>query len=153
MTDRDEPSIYGGDFESLTTDDQFRKDVAKKFQSLDLRLSSQDMAIDAVKSEVKADVAAVKLDVAALRSDVSENTEVTKKIATDIASILSAWNDGVAAKRFFCRVAEAWRFLLKQVLFPFGIPFVSLYGFWYYTEYKTFPSWLNAAFKLFMAMV
>ncbi len=153
MSDRDQPSMTAGEFESLTTDDKFRKDVTTKFQALELRMSNQDVAIDQVKSAVKADVAAVKLDVAQLRAEISENTVVTKKIATDIASILSAWNDGVAAKRFFCRLAEAWKFMLKQVLLPFGVPIIAFYGFWYYTEFHSFPSWISAGFKVLMALV
>jgi hypothetical protein len=153
MNERDQPSLTVGEFESLTTDDQFRKDVAKKFQALDFRMISQDVAIEEVKEAMKADVAAVKLDVAHLRNDISENTVVTRKIATDTAAILSAWNDGVAAKRFFCRLADAWRFILKQVLLPFGVPIMALYGFWYYTTYKEFPSWISAVFKVFMAIV
>lgn len=147
MTDRDPPGMYEGDFQSLTTDDQFRKDVAKKFQTLDLRLSSQDIAIDGVKSEVKADVAAVKMDVAALRSEVSENTEVTKKIATDIASILSAWNDGVAAKRFFCRLADAWDFMLKRVCIPVGITLIVWAVGRAIFSNAPIPAWVGALLK------
>lgn len=142
MTDRDQPGMYEGDFQSLTTDDQFRKNVENQFQAFGIRLSNQDVAI-----------AAVKTDIADVKSEVSQNTKLTQQIATDTGAILAAWNDGVAAKRFFCRMAEAWRFLLKQVMLPFGVPILALYGFWYYTTYKEFPGWISAVFKVFMAIV
>lgn len=153
MNERDQPHMNEGELESLTTDDQFRKDVARKFQSLDLRLSSQDVAIEQVKESVKADVAAVKVDVASLRNEVSQNTDLTLRIERNTSAMLSMWEDGAAAKRVFCRLADAWRFLLKQVMLPFGVPILSLYGFWYYTTYHEFPAWISAVFKVFMAIV
>jgi hypothetical protein len=59
-------------------------------ESVVLRLSAQDVAI-------------------------AENTALTKSVSEDTAFIRAAWAEGNVAVRFFCRLAAAWRFLLKQV--------------------------------------
>ncbi|MFM0022206.1 hypothetical protein [Paraburkholderia azotifigens] len=97
-------------------------------KSVVLRLSAQDVAI-------------------------AENTELTKAVAEDTAFIRAAWAEGIVAVRFFCRIAAAWRFLLKQVFLPIGFPVIGLYGLWYYTQFHRFPVWLADFFKFLMAVI
>ncbi|WP_234775158.1 hypothetical protein [Paraburkholderia tropica] len=75
------------------------------------------------------------------------------KVVQGTEDVVSMWNGGVKAVRFFCRMAEAWRFLLKQVFLPIGLPGLALYGLWYYTEFHRFPSWLADGYKLLTAML
>ncbi|MFD1557106.1 hypothetical protein ACFSHT_16005 [Paraburkholderia silviterrae] len=84
---------------------------------------------------------------------IANNTKVTEKVAEDTAFIRSAWTEGITAVRFFCRFAAAWRFLMKQVLVPMGLPALGLYGFWYYVEFHRFPAWLSDCFKFLMAVL
>jgi putative chitinase len=53
---------------------------------------------------------------------IASNTRITEKVAEDTAFIRSAWTEGITAVRFFCRLAAAWRFLMKQVIVPMGLP-------------------------------
>ncbi|MCA8195489.1 hypothetical protein [Burkholderia vietnamiensis] len=84
---------------------------------------------------------------------IAKNTEVTEKVAEDTAFIRSAWAEGISAVRFFCRLAAAWRFLMRHVLIPMGLPVLGLYGLWYYTVFHRFPEWLAACFKFLMAVL
>jgi hypothetical protein len=97
-------------------------------KSVVLRLSAQDVAI-------------------------AENTALTKSVSEDTAFIRAAWAEGIVAVRFFCRLAAAWRFLLKQVLLPIGLPLLTLYGMWFYTQFHRFPTWLADCFKFLMAVI
>ncbi|MEI7296578.1 hypothetical protein WCQ02_30930 [Paraburkholderia tropica] len=79
---------------------------------------------------------------------IKENTDLTKSIAEDTAFMRDAWKDGIATVRFFCRLAAAWRFLLKHVAIPVGIPGLLIYALIYYADHGVMPSWVESAFKL-----
>lgn len=77
-------------------------------------------------------------------------------VVTGTDSIVSMWTGGVKAARFFCRLAEAWTFLLKKVFFPigtFGLVLTIIVVAFYYHEYGRFPLWATDAFKLLMAVL
>lgn len=75
------------------------------------------------------------------------------KVIKGTEDVVLMWNGGVKAVRFFCRMAEAWKFVLKQVFLPIGLPVLALYGLWYYTEYHRFPTYLADCFKFLMAVL
>lgn len=79
---------------------------------------------------------------------IQENTTVTKQVAADTAFMREAWKDGIATVRFFCRLAAAWRFILRQVVVPVGLPGVFLYALWYYAHYNAVPGWIGETYKL-----
>lgn len=79
---------------------------------------------------------------------ITENTEVTKQVAADTAFMREAWKDGIATVRFFCRLAAAWRFLLRQVVVPVGLPSVFLYSLWYYAHFGEVPPIASELWKL-----
>lgn len=84
---------------------------------------------------------------------IQENTEVTKQVAADTAFMREAWKDGIATVRFFCRLAAAWRFILRQVVVPVGLPGVFLYALWYYAHYGTVPSFAGEIYKLLKVFI
>lgn len=79
---------------------------------------------------------------------IQENTTVTKQVAADTAFMREAWKDGIATVRFFCRLAAAWRFLLRQVVVPVGLPGAFIYALWYYAHYGTVPGVVSDMYKL-----
>lgn len=130
MTDQEQPGLSEGELESLTTDDKRWKDVAKQFAAVNLRLSSQDVVIDGQ---------GVKIDAL---------TTVIEKISEDTGAMRAAWNEGVATKRFFCRLAQGWEFMLKKVCIPVGVTLIVwavgraiLYG-------SPIPDWLAVLIKI-----
>lgn len=91
---------------------------------------------------------------------IAENTAVTRKVeatadqvAEDTAFIRSILGDVAAGARLMCRLAAAWRFFLKQMFMPIGLPFLALYGVWYYNQFHRFPEWLAGSFKFLMAVI
>lgn len=79
---------------------------------------------------------------------IKENTAVTKQVAADTAFMRDAWKDGIATVRFFCRLAAAWRFMLRQIVVPVGLPAVFLYALWYYAHYGAVPGAVADFYKL-----
>lgn len=79
--------------------------------------------------------------------------KVVARIDKNTSSIIETWNEGAKAVRFFCRIAEAWRFLLRQVAIPVVLPGVGLYAIWHYAHYHAFPAWVSDVYKLLVAML
>jgi hypothetical protein len=79
---------------------------------------------------------------------IQENTTLTKSIAADTSFMREAWKDGIATVRFFCRLAAAWRFLLRQVVVPVGLPAMFIYALIYYANHGTVPSLVSEFYKL-----
>jgi hypothetical protein len=113
------------EFEALTTDELFRKAVAEQFAAVNTRLSQQDVVL-------------------------ASNTALTQQIANDTSAIRNAWSEGIGAIKFFCRLAAAWKFLLRNVLGPIGVPVALLYGCAYYSVHSSFPPWLKALVNMFV---
>ncbi|MFX1675225.1 hypothetical protein PWR63_23745 [Paraburkholderia sp. A2WS-5] len=91
---------------------------------------------------------------------IAENTALTRKtdetvtrVAEDTSFMREAWKDGIATVRFFCRLAQAWRFLLRQVAIPVVIPLFAAYAGLYYAAHGHFPPWLADTVKLILAIV
>ena len=130
MTDHLPPGISEHEIEALTTDDKRWNWVTTQLGALNLRQSAQDVEISNVKISV------------------AENTSITRQIAEDTKAMREAWADGVAMKRFFCRLAQAWEFMLKKVMVP-GLITAAMYIvfraiFWH----DAVPTWFSAAVKL-----
>lgn len=97
-------------------------DVAGALADLKAHLQRQDSAMACLESKV---------------DKVSQGTE----------DIVAMWSGGVKAARFFCRAADAWRFVMREVVRPFALPVAGVYGIWYVHEYGHVPVWLIAALK------
>jgi hypothetical protein len=123
MTDHHQSGISEHELESLTTEDARWKDVATQFAAVNLRLSNQDVVIDSTAAAVR-------------------------QIAEDTSAMRAAWNDGVAVKRFFCRMAEAWTFMLKKVFLPVVLPLVLIWALFRLANHEALPEWISAAIKL-----
>lgn len=86
-------------------------------------------------------------------AEIAENTAVTRQVAADTAFMREAWKDGIATVRFFCRVAAAWRFLLRQFIVPLGLPGVFIYALIYYSGHGSMPPWVESAYKLIKVLL
>lgn len=86
-------------------------------------------------------------------AEIAENTAVTRQVAADTAFMREAWKDGIATVRFFCRLAAAWRFMLRQVVVPVGLPVLFVYALVYYGNHKTMPDWIESAYKLIKVLL
>jgi hypothetical protein len=111
----------------------------KRFSRLEARIDKSDREVREHLQQQDTQIA----DLVALMADVRNDTR----------AIIETWNEGAKAVRFFCRIAEAWRFLLRQVAIPVVLPGVGLYALWHYAHYHAFPVWLSDVYKLLLAIL
>ena len=52
-----------------------------------------------------------------------------------------------------CRLAAAWRFLLRQVFIPVVLPLAGLWTLIRIVHHDTLPDWMTAAIKLILAVL
>lgn len=82
---------------------------------------------------------------------IEENTTLTKTVAEDTAFIRSILGDVAAGARLMCRVAAAWKFLLRQVFIPVVLPLAVLWTLFRIVHHESLPDWASAAIKLIVA--
>ena len=75
------------------------------------------------------------------------------KVVDGTDSIVTMWNGGVKTVRFFCRLAEAWTFLLKKVFIPVVLPLAGLWTLIRIVHHEALPDWVNAGIKLIVAIL
>jgi len=68
--------------------------------------------------------------------------------AEGTGSILEMWNGGVKTVRFFCRLAEAWRFFIREMLIPVFLPMMGFGAVIYYINHGDLPKWAAILIKL-----
>lgn len=122
--------ISENEIESLTSEQVFRRSVTDQFTAMNMRLSTQDVAIAALGRQNEA------------------TTEKLDVLLTQTKTMVDAWEDGAQVKRFFCRLARIWEFMIKKVALP-GIATLVVVVivravFWH----DAVPDWLLAAVKL-----
>ncbi len=79
---------------------------------------------------------------------IQENTTLTKTAAADTAFIATILTDVAAGARLLCRLAASWRFLIRQVFVPIGLPMLTLYVVVLAVSHRPVPEWALALFKL-----
>jgi hypothetical protein len=82
---------------------------------------------------------------------IEENTTLTKTVAEDTAFIRSILSDVAAGARMLCRLAAAWKFLLRQVFIPVVLPLAGLWALVRIVHHESLPDWVSAVVKLIVA--
>lgn len=111
----------------------------RRFSRLEQRLDRSDRDVREHLQKQDAEIADIKGLMAEMRADTR--------------SIIETWNDGARAIRFACRLAQGWRFLLRQVAVPVVLPGIGLYAVWHYAHYHAFPTWISDVYKLLLAIL
>ncbi|MGN6589310.1 MAG: hypothetical protein ACTHKE_03360 [Sphingomicrobium sp.] len=123
-----------------------RASMEERLKAGDRRFSRLEARIDRSDTEVRGHLQQQDEKIEAVMS-------VVARIDKNTSSIIETWNEGAKAVRFFCRVADAWRFLLRQVAVPVVLPGIGLYALWHYAHYHAFPVWVSDVYKLLVAML
>ncbi|HEY1998794.1 hypothetical protein [Paraburkholderia sp.] len=84
---------------------------------------------------------------------IEENTTLTKTVAEDTAFIRSILGDVAAGARLMCRLAAAWRFLLRQVFIPVVLPLAGLWTLVRIVHHEALPEWVSAGIKLIVTIL
>lgn len=79
-------------------------------------------------------------------------TEKLEKVAQGTQDVVTMWNGGVQAVRFFCRCAAAWRFVMREFSLPIVLPILVVGGVLYFLAHGQLPSWMSALFKVIEAL-
>ncbi|WP_144156572.1 hypothetical protein [Paraburkholderia sp. BCC1885] len=79
---------------------------------------------------------------------IKENTTLTKTVAEDTAFIRAILSDVAAGARMLCRLAAAWKFMLRQVFIPVVLPLAGLWTLIRIVHHESIPDWASAAVKL-----
>lgn len=84
---------------------------------------------------------------------IEENTALTKAVAEDTAFIRSILGDVAAGARLMCRLAAAWKFLLRQVFIPVVLPLTGLWALIRIAHHEALPDSFSAIIKMISAFL
>ncbi|MCM2483360.1 hypothetical protein ACVCIC_04910 [Burkholderia glumae] len=119
--------IYDGVERRLRAGDQRFKQIQARIDASDeqvrAHLSEQDRKIDAIAAAVC-------------------------KIETNTQSMVDTWEGGARVVRTMCRLAEAWRFVVRHVALPVvggGTAGLILLR---YVQHEPIPEWAHAVLKM-----
>ncbi|QTD88726.1 hypothetical protein [Burkholderia anthina] len=130
-----------------------RARVEERLRAGDRRFSKLEQRLDKSDRDVREHLQKQDGQIADIAAVVSETATAVALIQQNTQSIIETWNEGARAVRFFCRLAQGWRFLLRQVLIPVGLPGIGVYAVWHYAHFHTFPNWISDVYKLLVAML
>ncbi|WP_322083977.1 hypothetical protein [Burkholderia sp. BCC1972] len=117
--------------------------VEERLRAGDRRFSKLEQRIDASDAAVKAHLQRQdeKIDaIIAGQATIQANTQ----------SMVDTWEGGARVVRALCRLADAWRFLLRHVAGPtiaFGTVGVIVFR---YLRHEPIPEWATAVVKLLL---
>ncbi|MGS1036105.1 hypothetical protein [Burkholderia glumae] len=119
--------IYDGVERRLRAGDQRFKQIQARIDASDeqvrAHLSEQDRKIDAIAAAVC-------------------------KIETNTQSMVDTWEGGARVVRTMCRLAEAWRFVVRHVALPVvGVGTAGLILL-RYVQHEPIPEWAHAVLKM-----
>ncbi|WP_260436775.1 hypothetical protein [Burkholderia contaminans] len=117
--------------------------VEERLRAGDRRFSKLEQRIDASDAAVKAHLQRQDEKIDAIVASVS-------LIQTNTQSMVDTWEGGARAVRALCRLADAWRFLVRHVAGPtiaFGTVGVIVFR---YLRHEPIPDWANAVVKLLL---
>ncbi|WP_434663420.1 hypothetical protein P5W99_24320 [Paraburkholderia sp. A3BS-1L] len=121
--------------------------------SVEERLKAGDRRFSKLEQRLEQSDASTKRHLQQQDGEIETIKAIVARIDQNTSSIVETWNDGARAVRFFCRLAQAWRFLLRQVAIPVVIPLFAAYAGLYYAAHGHFPPWLADTVKLILAIV
>lgn len=131
---------------SETKEAPSRASTEERFKAGERRFSRLEQRLNQMDQEVKQHLRQ--------QDDKTEAIAIAvARIDTNTSSIIETWNEGAKAVRFFCRLAQAWRFLVRQVAIPVVLPGIGLYSLWHYAHYHAFPAWVSDVYKLLLAIL
>ncbi|MGU2444455.1 putative phage transmembrane protein [Burkholderia aenigmatica] len=117
--------------------------VEERLRAGDRRFSKLEQRIDASDAAVKAHLQRQDEKIDAIVASVS-------LIQTNTQSMVDTWEGGARAVRALCRLADAWRFLVRHVAGPtiaFGTVGVIVFR---YMRHEPIPEWASAVVKLLL---
>ncbi|MDS0849317.1 hypothetical protein [Burkholderia cenocepacia] len=134
----------------MTDNASSRARVEERFRAGERRFSKLERRIDESDERVKAHLQLQ--DEQLQRQDEKIDSIVTalSTIQVNTQSMVDTWEGGARVVRALCRLADAWRFLVRNVAAPtiaFGTVGVIVFR---YLRHEPIPDWASAVVKLLL---
>ncbi|WP_186027152.1 hypothetical protein [Burkholderia gladioli] len=115
--------------------------VERRLRAGDQRFKQIQARIDASDEQVRAHLSEQDRKIDAIAAAVC-------KIETNTQSMVDTWEGGARVVRTMCRLADAWRFMVRHVALPVvGVGTVGLIVF-RYVRHEPIPDWAAAVVKV-----
>ncbi|WP_342705129.1 hypothetical protein OHZ10_29115 [Burkholderia arboris] len=117
--------------------------VEERLRAGERRFSKLEWRLDASAADTKQHLQRQDEKIDAIVASVS-------LIQTNTQSMVDTWEGGARAVRALCRLADAWRFLIRHVAGPtiaFGAVGVIVFR---YMRHEPIPDWASAVVKLLL---
>ncbi|WP_419687293.1 hypothetical protein ACN22W_08500 [Burkholderia theae] len=114
------------------------------------RLRAGDRRFSRLEQRLAASDAAVKAHLQRQDEKIDAIVASVSMIQTNTQSMVDTWDGGARAVRALCRLADAWRFLIRHVAGPtiaFGTVGVIVFR---YMRHEPIPDWASAVVKLLL---
>ncbi|CAN0620573.1 putative phage transmembrane protein [Burkholderia multivorans] len=123
-------------------------DVTPDKARVEDRLRAGDRRFSRLERRIDESDAAVKSHLQQQDEKIDEVVSTVAKIQANTQFMVDTWESGARAVRFLCRLADAWRFLSRQVAIPvmaFGAVALIVIR---YARHEPVPDWANLIVKL-----
>ncbi|MCA8226217.1 hypothetical protein [Burkholderia vietnamiensis] len=117
--------------------------VEERFRAGEKRFSRLERRIDASDEAVKEHLQRQDEKIDSIVASVS-------KIQTNTQSMVDTWEGGARVVRALCRLADAWRFLVRHVAGPTIAGVTIGVIVFRYMRHEPIPDWANAVVKLLL---
>lgn len=127
----------------MTDNATARTRVEERFRAGERRFSK-------LEQQLNENAAATKEHLQRQDEKIDAIVESLATVQTNTQSMVDTWEGGARIVRAMCRLADAWRFLLKHVAGPtiaFGTAGVIVFR---YLRHEPIPDWANAVVKLLL---
>ncbi|WP_242448857.1 hypothetical protein [Burkholderia metallica] len=114
------------------------------------RLRAGDRRFSILEQRLNEIAAATKEHLQSQDEKIDDIVASVSLIQTNTQSMVDTWEGGARAVRALCRLADAWRFLVRHVAGPtiaFGTVGVIVFR---YMRHEPIPDWANAVVKLLL---
>ncbi|OXJ16647.1 hypothetical protein [Burkholderia sp. HI2500] len=134
----------------MTDNASSRARVEERFRDGERRFSKLERRIDESDEQVRAHLQLQDEHLQRQDEKIDSIVIAVSTIQTNTQSMVDTWEGGARVVRALCRLADAWRFLVRNVAGPtiaFGTVGVIVFR---YLRHEPIPDWASAVVKLLL---
>ncbi|WP_322055616.1 hypothetical protein [Burkholderia cenocepacia] len=134
----------------MTDNASARARVEERFRAGERRFSKLERRIDESDEQVRAHLQLQDEHLQRQDEKIDSIVAAVSTIQTNTQSMVDTWEGGARVVRSLCRLADAWRFLVRNVAGPtiaFGTAGVIVFR---YLRHEPIPDWASAVVKLLL---
>lgn len=134
----------------MTDNASARARVEERFRAGERRFSKLERRIDESDEQVRAHLQLQDEHLQRQDEKIDSIVTAVSAIQTNTQSMVDTWEGGARVVRALCRLADAWRFLVRNVAGPtiaFGTIGVIVFR---YLRHEPIPDWASAVVKLLL---